>query len=286
MDLSRLQVPTRTIISPITSSGEWATPDIYVHLDCHDDILLIALPGRIGDLSHASFVGHLIREGVTVAFYGTNYRSHQILFGRSTTCYLRNNLFVYDPFKVHFLDFSRYLMASMGVCRAVGVKGVRSYIDNCLNSGKIEEIYVNEDLSVHHDRVKFYRYGEHIIFPNLSELLPVDRDLAPGLIVRWDRCDVADFKGLTAYLSVDLDVLIEDCQVNELNPLEIDPKRLGGLCRVIREVAGSMRVVAADICGFYTPKRMERSDLQQCIDNLSPLLESLEDAILKGIESM
>jgi len=51
-------------------------PDIYVHLDCHDDILLIALPGRIGDLSHASFVGHLIREGLRVAFYGTNYWSH------------------------------------------------------------------------------------------------------------------------------------------------------------------------------------------------------------------
>ena len=262
-------------------------PDIYVHLDCHDDISLIACPGRIGDLTHASFVGHLIRDGVIVAFYGTNYWSHQmLLFGRDATCYLRNNLFVYNPFKVHFLDFSRYLMASMGMCRMVGVEGVRSYIDDCLDSDKIEEIYVNEDLGLHHDRVKFYRYGEDIIVPNLSELLPVDPDLAPGLIVRWDRSDVADFKGLTAYLSVDLDVLIEDCQVDELNPLEIDPKRLGGLCRVIREVAGSIRVVAADICGFYIPKRMERSNLQQCIDNLSPLLESLEDAILKGIESM
>ena len=143
-----------------------------MHLDCHDDILLIALPGRIGDLSHASFVGHLIREGVTVAFYGTNYRSHQmLLFGRSTTCYLRNNLFVYDPSKVHFLDFSRYLVVSMGMYRMVGVEGVRSYIDDCLNSGKIEEIYVNEDLGVHHDRVKLYRYGEDIIIPDLSKPL-------------------------------------------------------------------------------------------------------------------
>ena len=198
MDLSRLQVPTRTIILPITSSGEWATPDIYVHLDCHDDISLIALPGRIGDLSHASFVGHLIREGVTVAFYGTNYWSHQmLLFGRSTTCYLRNNLFVYNPFKVHFLDFSRYLVVSMGMYRMVGVEGVRSYIDDCINSGKIEEIYVNEDLGVHHDRVKLYRYGEDIIIPDLSKLLPVDQDLIPGLIIKWDRSDVAGFNGLT-----------------------------------------------------------------------------------------
>ncbi|RLG05589.1 MAG: hypothetical protein DRN68_08495, partial [Thaumarchaeota archaeon] len=190
-------------------------PDIYVHLDCHDDISLVARPGRIGDFTHASFVGHLIRDGVAVVFYGTNYWSHQmLLFGRSATCYLRNNLFVYDPFKVHFLDFSRYLMACVGVCRMVGVEGVRSYIEDCLDSGKIEEIYVNEDLGLYHDRVKFYRYGKDIIVPNLSELLPVDRDLAPGLIVRWDGSDVADFKGLTAYLSVDLDVLIEDCQVD------------------------------------------------------------------------
>ena len=85
-------------------------PDIYVHLDCHDDISLVARPGRIGDFTHASFVGHLIRDGVAVAFYGTDYWSHQmILFGRIVTCYLRNNLFVYDTFKVHFLDFSRYL---------------------------------------------------------------------------------------------------------------------------------------------------------------------------------
>ena len=258
-----------------------------MHLDCHDDILLIALPGRIGDLSHASFVGHLIREGVTVAFYGTNYWSHQmLLFGRSTTCYLRNNLFVYDPFKVHFLDFSRYLVVSMGMYRMVGVEGVRSYIDDCLNSGKIEEIYVNEDLGVHHDRVKLYRYGEDIIIPDLSKLLPVDQDLIPGLIIKWDRSDVAGFNGLTAYLSIDLDVLIEDCQVDELNPLEIDPKKLRSLCRVIREMAGSMRVVAADVCGFYIPERMEKTDLPRCADNLSPLLESLENAILKGMKSM
>jgi len=51
-------------------------------------------------------------------------------------------------------------------------------------------------------------------------------------------------------------------------------------------MAGSMKVVAADVCGFYIPKRMERSDLQRCIDNLSPLLESLEDAILKGMKFM
>ena len=80
-----------------------------------------------------------------------------ILFGRSATCYLRNNLFVYDPFKVHFLDFSRYLMASMSMCRMVGVKGVESYIQDCLDSDKIEEIYVNEDLGLHHDKVKLYR---------------------------------------------------------------------------------------------------------------------------------
>ena len=83
------------------------------------------------------------------------------------------------------------------------------------------------------------------------------------------------------YMSVDLDVLIEDCQVDELNPLEIDPMRLRSLCRVIREIARTMRVVAADVCGFYIPKRMGRSDLQRCIDNLSPLLEYLEDAILR-----
>ena len=45
-----------------------------------------------------------------------------LLFGRSTTCYLRNNLFVYDPFKVHFLDFSRYLVVSMGMYRMVGLR--------------------------------------------------------------------------------------------------------------------------------------------------------------------
>lgn len=84
-------------------------PDVYMHLDCHDDTYLITLPGRIGDLSHAYFIGYLIRDGVKVAFYGTNYWSHQMfLFGRSTTHYLRNNLFTYDPFRIHFLDFSRY----------------------------------------------------------------------------------------------------------------------------------------------------------------------------------
>ncbi|RLI44660.1 hypothetical protein DRO64_03635, partial [Candidatus Bathyarchaeota archaeon] len=66
-----------------------------------------------------------------------------------------------------------------------------------------------------------------------------------------------------------------------LNPLEIDPRRLKSLCQVIREIARSMRVVAADVCGFYVPKRMEGLDLQRCIDNLSPLLEYLEDAILR-----
>jgi hypothetical protein len=161
-------------------------PDVYVHLDCHDDISLIALPGRIGDLSHTSFVGHLIRDGFTIAFYGTNYWSHQILlFGRSTTCYLRNNLFVYDPFKVHFSDFSRYLVASMGMCKAVGIEGVKSYINDCPNSGRVEEIYVNEDLGVHHDRVKLYRYGKDITIPDFSELLLIDRDLSPGLIIKW-----------------------------------------------------------------------------------------------------
>ena len=87
-------------------------------------------------------------------------------------------------------------------------------------------------------------------------------------------------------MSVDLDVLIEDCQVDELNPLEIDPRRLGSLYRVIHEMAGSMRVVAADVCGFYIPERMEKTDLPRCADNLSPLLESLENAILKGMKSM
>ena len=75
-------------------------------------------------------------------------------------------------------------------------------------------------------------------------------------------------------MSVDLDVLIEDCQVNELNPLEIDPRRLRSLCQVIREIAGSMMVVAADVCGFYIPKRMERSDLERCIDNLQDKLKN------------
>jgi len=257
-------------------------PDIYVHLDCHDDILLIALPNRIGDLSHASFVGHLIRDGVTVAFYGTNYWSHQVLlFGRSITCYLRNNLFVYDPFRVHFLDFSRYLVVSMDMCKAVGVEGVKSYIDDCINSGRIEEIYVNEGLGVRHNRIKLYRYGKDITIPAFNKLLLVDRDLSPGLIIKWRRSEMTDFKHLTAYLSIDLDVLCEDCQVDELNPLEIDPQKLEDLCRVIREMARNMKIVAADICGFYIPDRMEKSDLLQCTINLSPLLETLEDAILR-----
>ena len=75
-------------------------------------------------------------------------------------------------------------------------------------------------------------------------------------------------------MSVDLDVLIEDCQVDEPNPLEIDPRRLRSLCQVIREIAGSMMVVAADVCGFYIPKRMERSDLERCIDNLQDKLKN------------
>jgi len=111
-----------------------------VHLVCHDDILLTALPRRISGHSYAPFVGHLIQEGVTVAFYGTNYWSHQmILFGRSITCYLRNNLFVYNPFKVHFLDFSRYLVVSMNMCRMARVQTIRSYIDDCLNSGRLRK---------------------------------------------------------------------------------------------------------------------------------------------------
>ena len=58
------------------------------------------------------------------------------------------------------------------------------------------------------------------------------------------------------------------------------------LCRVICEMARSMRIVAADVCGFYIPDRIEESDLPRWIDNLSPLLETLGDAILKGMESM
>jgi len=77
-----------------------------------------------------------------------------------------------------------------------------------------------------------------------------------------------------AYMSVDVNVLIEDCQVDEPNPLEIDPRRLRSLCQVIREIAGSMMVVAADVCGFYIPKRMERSDLERCIDNLQDKLKN------------
>ena len=68
---------------------------------------------------------------------------------------------------------------------------------------------------------------EDVAIPNLSKLLPINRDLAPGRIIKWNRSDVTDFNGLTAYLSIDLDVLIEDCQVDELNPLEIDPKEAG-----------------------------------------------------------
>jgi|GEM_PF-6324798 hypothetical protein len=96
---------------------------------------------------------------------------------------------------------------------------------------------------------------------------------------------MADFNDLTAYLSVDLDVLTENCQVCELNPLEIDPQKLKDLCRVIHEIAINMRIVAADVCGFYIPDRMERSDLLRGINSLSPLLESLGDAILRGWKS-
>jgi len=120
---------------------------------------------------------------------------------------------------------------------------------------------VNENLGIQHDRVKLYRYDEDVAIPNLSKLLPINRDLKPGLIIKWDRSDVADFNGLTAYLSVDLDFLIEDCQVDEIHLLEIDPKRLEDLCRVIREMARSMRIVATDVCGFYIPDRMEESDI-------------------------
>jgi len=75
----------------------------------------------------------------------------------------------------------------MGMCRMVGVEGVRSYMDDCLNSGKIKEIYVNENLGIHHDKVKLYRYDEDVAIPNLSKLLPINRDLKPGLIIKWDK---------------------------------------------------------------------------------------------------
>jgi len=102
------------------------------------------------------------------------------------------------------------------------------------------------------------------------------------MIIKWDRSDVADFNGLTAYLSIDLDVLTEDCQVHGLDPLEINQKKLEDLCRVIHEMARNMRIVAADVCGFYILDRIEESDLPRWTDNLPSLLENLGDAILKG----
>ena len=114
----------------------------------------------------------------------------------------------------------------------------------------------------------------------------MDQGLAPGLIIKWDRSNVTNFNGLTACLSIDLDVLIEDCQVRDLDLLEINPKKSKNLCRAISEIARNMRIAAADVCSFYIPERIEKPDLPRCIDNLSPLFETLENAILRGKDLM
>ena len=55
---------------------------------------------------------------------------------------------------------------------------------------------MNENLGIHHDKVKLYRYDEDVAIPNLSKLLPINRDLKPGLIIKWDKsvCRVSSHK--------------------------------------------------------------------------------------------